>query len=289
MKKFIKILMLVLLVSVCRAKSLTSVPQVEGTVLHSVQAPWVIVESENSGDTQADALGDTERTKKTVDRLIAAAANNDDLMSIFPIPAKWNGLRFRCIGITDGQAITHQIYFGTLGGGLDCELTYVGQLAWTLGLQQSIYDQIAFTLGGADGAGYIPQPGDTVTGNSSTKTAVIVSIAETASTWSAGTAAGTITYRSASGTFTNSETVSISRAGVVLASNALKHTSSDLIDFELADTLTVTSKSWGSSWTSVSPADDTNAEAEIDRKNADILIIVTSAAAVDAKLLVNGY
>lgn len=287
MKKLI--VMLILMALPCYGRPLTGVTDVKGAALHTMQNAWLIVESENSSETQTDALSTTERTKKLLDSLIAANAATEAYISIFPIPPKWNAIRFRCIGITNNQDITHQIYFGTLGGELDCSLTYAGQLAWKIGLQQSIYDQIAFTLGGADGLGYVPKPGDTVTGITSLKTAVIVSIAETASTWSAGTAAGTITYKSATGTFTNDETVSISRAGVSLSTNALKHATSDLVDFELADTLTVTAKSWGSSWSSISPTDDTNAETEIDVKGADIMVIVTTAAAVDAKLLGKGY
>ncbi len=254
-----------------------------------MQHAWKIVESEKSGDTQTDALGVTERTKKIVDALIAANANEEAQISVFPIPSTWNGVRFRCIMITDAATQTHQIYLGTLGGGLDCELTYAAQFAWVAGTQRSTYSQITFTLGGADGVGYIPQPGDTITGNSSDETAVIVSIVETASTWSAGTAAGTVTYRSASGTFTNSETVSISRAGNIIASNAYKHAASDVIHFELADTLTNTQKSWGSTFTDTSPADNTNAETEVDVKGADIMIVVTTAASVDGKLLARGY
>jgi hypothetical protein len=154
-----------------------------------------------------------------------------------------------------------------------------------VGTQQSIYDQITFTSGGT----YIPKIGDTVTGNSSGETAVIVSIVESASTWSAGTAAGTVTYRSASGSFTNSETVSILRANKVLTSNAYTHAASDLIDFELADTVVVTAGAWGSAWTVTSPADNTNAEGELDVKGADFMVIVTTATSVDSKLIIRGY
>ncbi len=288
MKKFI-LMVIILMAPVAIGKSLTSVSQVDGNALNSMQHAWKIVESENSADTQTNALSEVERTKKIVDALIAANANEEAQISIFPIPSTWNGVRFRSIIITDAGTQTHQIYLGTLGGGLDCELTHAGELAWVAGTQRSTYSQIAFTLGGADGAGYVPQPGDTITGNTSDETAVIVSIAETASTWSAGTAAGTVTYRSASGTFTNSETVSISRAGNIIASNAYKHAASDVIHFEMADTLTATAKSWGSTWTTTSPADNTNAEAEIDVKGADYMVTVTTTASVDGKLIARGY
>jgi len=290
MKKLIYLILGVTLIVVCGA-SITSMSQVDGVILHSVQSYWVIAESENSAETQTDALGVTERTKKIVDALIKANANEEAYISVLRIPAKWNALRFRNIGITDGATATHQIYLGTLGGKLDCELSYAGQLAWTMGTQKSIYDQIAFTSGGT----YEPQIDDTVTGNTSGETAVIVSIVESASTWSAGTAAGTITYRSASGAFTNSETISIKRANKVLASNAYTHAASDLIDFEFADTLVITDKAWSPSvggttaWASVSPADNTNAEGVIDVKGADFMVIVTTVSSVDSKLLVRGY
>ncbi len=288
MKKYIvSLIVLCLLVG---GASLTHVSQINGSALVTMQNAWLIAEIENSGDTEANAWADTERTRKISEALIVANAANETNISTFRIPSKWNGMRFRAAGITDNGTVTHQIYLGTLGGGQDCELTYVGQLAWVIGPQQTIYDQITFTLGGADGAAYVPQPGDTVTGNTSTETAVIVSIVETASTWSAGTAAGTITYRSATGAFTSSETVSIKRGNRVLASNALKHAPSDLVDFEFADAVVVTAKAWGSAWSSVSPADDdTTAEAEIDLKGSDYMSIITTATNADTKLLIVGY
>lgn len=288
MKKLIVLVVILVAIIACGA-SLTAVSSIQGNVLHSIQSAWIIADTETSAGTEASALSITERTKKIVDRLIVAASSGDDEISILTIPPKWNGIRLRCIGITDAATLTHQIYLGTLGGGLDCELTYAGQLAWTIGTQQSTYDQITFTLGGADGADYVPLPGDTVTGNTSGETAVIHSILLSSGAFADADAAGTITYRSASGTFTNSETVSIARANKVLASNALAHAASDLIDFELADTLTITAKAWGSSWTTTNPADNTNAEAELDVKGADFMVIVTTTASVDGKLLIKGF
>ncbi len=284
-----KIILLLLLCSVCSAKSLTSVSQVNGNALQTMQSAWLIADSETSAGTEATALDVNERTKSLVDTAITAAALGDDEISIFVIPPKWNTIRLRAIGITDAATRTDQIYFGTLGGRLDCELTHAVQLAWTMGTQTSIYDQITFTLGGAGDANYVPQPGDTVTGNSSGKTAIIYSIsALTSGSWAGSDAAGTITYTSASGAFTNSETVSISRANRVLTSNAFKHAASDLIDFEMADTLSRTAKSWGATWSETTPADNTNAETEVDRKSADIMVIVTTTSSVDTKLLING-
>lgn len=256
-----------------------------GEVLETVQAVWQIAESETSASTQTDALGVTERTKKIVDALIAANANEEAQISIFQIPPKWNAVRFRALGITDGGTVTHQIYFGTIGNGADCELSYAGQLAWTLGTQQTIYDQIAFTSGGT----YVPQVGDTAKGNTSGETAVIVAVsALSGGTWADGDAAGTITYRSASGTFTNSETISILHGTNIKMPDAYTHAASDLIDFEFADTLTITAKT-GIWLDAVSPADDTNAEAQLDIKGADYMVIVTTATSVDSKLLIKGF
>lgn len=288
MKKWI-ITLIVLAVLVAGA-SLTSVSQTNGSALVTMQNSWLIVDETTSAGTQPTALGEDELKKLRLDIAIAAASSGDDEISTFLIPSKWNSIRFRSVNITaDSGNVVYELYLGTLGGGVECDLIYVGQLNFTSGDQDSQYYQIVFTLGGADGAGYIPQPGDTVTGNDSGETAVIVSIVETASTWSAGTAAGTITYRSSTGTFTSQETVSIKRRNRVLASNALKHANSDLVLFEWADTLTVTAKSWGATWSSFSPADDTIAEAELDVKGADFLVILPSTCDADAKLLIKGY
>ena len=149
-----------------------------------------------------------------------------------------------------------------------------------------MYDQITLTSGGT----YEPKIGDVVTGNTSGKTAVIVSITDPATgTWAGGDATGTVTYRSASGTFTNSETVSISRANVVSSSNAYTHAASDLVQFEYSDTLTATNKSWGTNWSASSPADDTLAEGKLDVGGADVMIILTSTCTADSKLLIRGY
>ncbi len=290
MKKTNIFLLAVVLVAILSipgdAKNTPAVGSIEGTILHSIQSAWEIAETENSGDSQTNALAKTERTKKIVDALIAANAATEALISTYELPSKWNGVRFRAIGITDGATLTHQIYFGSLGGGADCELAYVGQLAWTIGTQTSIYDQIAFTSGGT----YEPQPENIITGNNSGKTAVVVSKTLTSGTWAGGDAAGTITYRSASGVFTSGETIKIVNYLGVTQTDVLTHGSGDLVDFELADTLVVTAKAWGSSWSRISPADDdTNAETEIDIKGADYMVIVTTACSADGKLLIKGY
>ena len=284
MKKIIVLILLMFSVVAYSELPLTGVSVVEGSVSLGLQTAWEIADTELSGDTQATALSVTERTKKILDTLIAAAASGDDNITIFPIPSKWQTIRLRAIGITDAGTRTDQIYFGTLGGGDDCELVYAAQLAWTLGTQQTIYDQITFTSGGT----YEPKPGELVTGNSSDETAVVVSTVLSSGAWADGDAAGTITYRSATGTFTNSETISIVNPLGATQSNVLTHAASDLIDFEFADTLTRTAKSWGGTWTQTSPVAELTAETEVDRKEADIMVILTTVSSADTKLLING-
>ncbi len=285
MRRAILFLLLAVLTSpVLAGRTSVERAKVEGRRLYTNQDPWEIAESENSGDSQANVLSVTERTRAIVDRLIAAAANNDDQMSIFIIPSHWNAVRFRDIGITEGATTTHQIYLGSLVPDGDCELSQAGQLAWTVGTQTSIYDQITFTSGGT----YEPRPGDTVTGNSSDKTAVVVSTVLSSGAWADGDAAGTITYRSASGAFTSGETIKIDSRGTLKA-DVLTHAASDLIDFELADTVVVTAGAWGGAWASTSPIDNTNAEAELDVKGANYMVVVTTATTVDSKLLVTGH
>jgi hypothetical protein len=269
------------------ATTITDVTRTEGTVLHSIQSEWEIADSTTSTGNEPNALLVTQRTKLLVDAIIAGGDPNDEI-STYVLPAKWNAIRLRAIGITNDGSVTHDIYFGSLGNNADCELTYAGQLAWTIGTQTSIYDQITFTSGGP----YEPQPGDVVTGNTSTETAVVVELSTlSGGTWAGGDAAGTITYKSASGAFTSTETVSITdRLNRSRSTDALTHAASDLIDFELADTLTATAKAWGSSWTSTSPADNTNAEAEIDTKGADFMVVATTGTlTADSKLLIKGF
>ena len=288
MKRFILTLTLLCMALPCMAKSTTSVPTIEGGILHTIQSAWLIADSTTAAGTEPTALGVDERTKLVVDALIVADSSGDGEISVFPINSKWNTMRFRGMSVDDEDDIVHNIYLGTLGGAVDCELDLIGILTWDTGLQESIYSQIAFTSGGT----YVPQIGDTVTGNSSGETAVIVDIVESASTWSAGTAAGTITYRSKSGTFTNSETVSIAKANKVLSNNAYTHAASDVVDFLMAQSVVLSGqKTWtvGITWKIASPGGDAVADAEIDVKGADIMVVVTSTATVDSKLIVTGY
>lgn len=259
-------------------------PDIKGSMLHTFQEGWKIADETTTASTEPTALDkDDERTYKQVVALIAAASSGDDEISIFYIPASWNGLKFRSIAIANQGTVVNQIYFGTLGGSDDCDLTYAAQLTWTTGDQDSMYHQIAFTSGGT----YEPRPGDMVTGNTSGKTAIVVSTVLSGGAWADGDAAGTIQYRSETGTFV-SETVKIDSSGT-LKSNVLTHAATDLVQFEYADGLVIVAKAWSSIWLGKSPADDTLAEAKVDRENADVVVIVTETSDADSKLLIAGY
>ncbi len=291
MRKLIIILMMVLC-SVANARTITSVKDVNGNILHSLQAGWVIVDEELSAGTEPDALGLDERSLARVKTAIATDSGDDGEITIFPVPANWNSVRFRSINITiDSGNVIYEVYLGSLGTPLgkyeteDCDLVYVGQLDFTSGKQESMYQQITFTSGGT----YIPQVGDVVTGNTSGKTAVVVKVpAAATNSFATADATGTIQYRSFTGTFTNSETVKIGD-GKGDKANVLTHAASDLVPFYYADTLVTTAKSTLATWGSQSPADDTAAEAELDVRAADIMVIVASTCTADAKLLCKGY
>ena len=292
MKKLSYIALGMLLLIVCGASgnSLTGVNQIEGDAVHTIQSAWLIADETSSAGTEPTALGEDERKKLRVDAAIAAGASGDDEISIFIIPPKWNALRFRSANITaDTGNVVYEIYLGTLGGDLDCDLVYAASLDFTSGDQDSMYYQIGFTSGGT----YVPNIGDIVTGNSSSETATIVSISALSSgAWADGDAAGTITYRSSSGTFTNSETVTITRELDNKTLNGYTHAASDLVVFEWADTLVTTLKSWNvnaADWITTSPADDTIGESQVDVKGSDIMVIVATTCTADSKLFITGF
>lgn len=205
MKKVILYSVVLLAIAVCLAigapRTIDRVKEVEGTILHTMQTAWVVVDASLTAGTDPCVLGTAERTKATIDAAILAAANGDDDISTFVIPANWNSIRIRVIGATPDGTCTYEIYLGTLGAGTDCDVVYVGSLACIIGAQAS------------------------------------------------STTAG----------------------------------------YELADAITVTAKSWGSTWGSVSPADDTVAEAELDLKGADFMVVMASASNNNVKLIGKGY
>lgn len=282
----IPIVMVVAFLAMGLQPTTVNVGTVEGNVLHAIQSAWEIADTTTSAGDEPSALGATGRTKVLVEAAIAAAAagSANSEISTYVLPSKWSRVRLRALGITDDGTRTDQIYLGSTGGLDDCELAYSGQLAWVIGKQTSIYDQITFTSGGT----YVPRPDETVTGVTSGETAIVVSVLLSSGAWADGDAAGTILYKSASGAFTSGEKISIVNPFGVTQADVLTHAASDLIDFELADACVITAKT-GIWVTAVSPADDTNAEAEIDVKGADYMVIVTTVTTADTKLIIKGY
>lgn len=257
----------------------------KGQVLLTSQIGWNILDETSSAGDEPTDLAVTERTYATVVAAIAAASSGDDKISIAHLPASWNGIRFRVIGVAENGTATYQIYLGSRAGGADTELAYAGQLAFTIGTQSSIYSIVAFTSGGTR---TIVQS-DTVTGNTSAETATVLSVELTSGTFAAGDAAGNLTVTSQSGTF-QSETLNITdvTTGIVFTNNAT--IGSDMSRFEMADTLaTITTSDWTSTWTSTSPTGDRIAEAKLDLNGADTLIMVPTTITTNSKLLAKGF
>lgn len=110
----------------------------QGYALMSSQIVWQVLDTTTSAGTTPTALGVTERTYKTVVAAKAADANGDGEISYTKVPPTWNGIRIRCIGITEEADIAYDIHVGTLGNEDDCELALVGTLTYVIGTQASI-------------------------------------------------------------------------------------------------------------------------------------------------------
>lgn len=111
--------------------------------VHTINNAWVTIDTTSSTGDEPTDLAVTERTHLTVLAAVIAAVGGDDEISVYYVESNWNTLRLRCLGITNNGTATYQVYFGTLGKGgknsttIDCELSYAGQLAFTVGLQAS--------------------------------------------------------------------------------------------------------------------------------------------------------
>jgi len=127
--------------------------------------PWTIIDSTTSDGNEPTALAVTERTYVTVNAAIDACSpgEGDGEISIYRIAktnqTRANAIRIRCMGITDANDITYNIYTGTLGKtGTDCSLSLLGTLAFTIGTQASIISgyeyasQLTVTEGGTSTA-----------------------------------------------------------------------------------------------------------------------------------------
>lgn len=110
----------------------------QGAALMSSQIAWQVLDETTSAGTEPTDLAVGERTYLTVVAAVAADDSGDGEISYTKVPPTWNGIRIRCIGITNDASVTYQIYAGTKGNETDCELAKVGQLAYTIGTQASI-------------------------------------------------------------------------------------------------------------------------------------------------------
>jgi len=117
--------------------------RVDPGILNTIRTDWVQLDATTSAGDEPNDLAVAERTYAT---LAAAAEGGDAEISTFTLYSgsararlNWNRVRFRCIGITNDQSVTYQIYLGDLGASsaTDCALTKVGQLAFTIGQQVS--------------------------------------------------------------------------------------------------------------------------------------------------------
>ena len=300
MKKLLAVIFLIVCVVIYANTQIIPIDlegsRVDPGAVHTPRIRWAVIDETTSTGTEPTDLAVTERTYQLVKAAIDTADSGDDEISVFDVPRSWNGIRVRAVSITDAGSVVYGIYAGTLGDGnkdsdstgADCDLAYVGTFTFTTGTQLSIYHQITFTSGGV----LTPQAGDVATGNSSAETAVVVSTTISSGTFAAGTAAGTVQYTTKSGTFTNSETITLTRLGNVVSADAYTHAASDLVGFELADTLVVTQSDWTVDMAATgavrSPTGNRVAEARFDLLGADVLVLVPTTASVDCKLLVRG-
>jgi hypothetical protein len=306
MKKYI-LLLIIILASICFADIKEVVPiDIEGNrtdpgQVHTPRTTWTIVDETTSSGTEPTDLAVTERTFQAVKIAIDAASSGDDEISVFDIPKSWNAINLRALGITDDGTYTTQIYLGTLGKGnnnsditdaqvtagilpFNCELVNIGQLAWTVGTQESVYSQVAFTSGGTTTI----MADMIILGATSASTATVVSVTVSSGTFAGGDAAGTLVLKNRNGTF-QSENLDIANSSATSIASNVATIGGDLTHFELADTLTITNATtWPKSWGSTSPTGNLVANASIDILNADLLVIVPTAASADSKLLASG-
>ena len=111
-------------------------------------------------------------------------------------------------------------------GGLQCrEINFSGVdgTAHAMGLSWAAYDASApgtRTLAYNSGGTYEVMPGDTLTGNTSAATAVVVSCGLTSGAWATSDAAGTFTLQEQVGTFLTGETFSVGGNSNVATNNA---------------------------------------------------------------------
>lgn len=109
----------------------------QGYALMSSQIVWQVLDTTTSSGTEPTSLGVAERTYKTVVAAVVAASSGDEEISYTKIPPTWNGIRIRCIGITENADVAYDVHAGTLGNEDDCELALLGTLTYIIGTQAS--------------------------------------------------------------------------------------------------------------------------------------------------------
>jgi hypothetical protein len=154
-KKLFILCVLVFIVGICFAANTSIMPidlageRVDPGAVQTARPEWVAIDASTSAGDEPTDLAVTERTYQTVKAAQIANVSGDGEIAIYDVPRGWNAIRLRAQGITDGGTYTVQIYAGTLGDGkrdtdytsastFDCELAYVGQLAWTVGTQGAV-------------------------------------------------------------------------------------------------------------------------------------------------------
>ena len=162
---------------------------------------WKTVANLPAAGTEPAALADDERTYKLVVAKILADVSGDGKIQVTELDYGVNALRFRLVGLTDGDVVVVYVYSGAKDDYPDCDLVLRGTLTFTVGLQTSIENGM-----------------------------------------------------------------------------------------ELADTLVITNDEASlTSWTPVSPANNTCAEAFIDLQGDDIIVTVGTTVVNDAKLLMKDF
>ena len=109
----------------------------EGVSLSTTQFRWDTAATWLSANGAATTPSVTQRTYLTVLAAIAADANNQAEIRLYNIPSGANGMRFRAIGITDGQSLVVDVLAGSRAGNTDCAFSLMGTLTFTIGTQLS--------------------------------------------------------------------------------------------------------------------------------------------------------
>lgn len=124
--------------------------RIQPIILTTNQVGWKVLDTTTMAGSEPNDLTATKGAGGYGGRTYAAViadTNSGALeVSVVTIPQTWNGIKFRCIGVTDNNTVTYQIYAGTIADvntdgkiptGSNCALVNIGQLAFTIGGQVS--------------------------------------------------------------------------------------------------------------------------------------------------------